>query len=72
MTEYTILLIWDEEAQVWVAESNDIPGLILEAKSVDALIEEVNRAVPELLEMMNLPFHNLNVRFKAERVAVVA
>ncbi|GHU28824.1 hypothetical protein FACS1894172_18870 [Spirochaetia bacterium] len=72
MTEYTVLLTWDDEARVWIAESEDIPGLILEAQSVDALIEEVNVAVPELLELMSLPFHNVTVRFKAERLAVVA
>jgi predicted RNase H-like HicB family nuclease len=72
MTEYTILLIWDDETRVWITESEDISGLILEAKSVDALIKEVKLAAPELLELMNIPFHDIKLDFKAERRMVVA
>lgn len=28
---------WDEEAQVWVASSNDVPGLITEADTMEHL-----------------------------------
>jgi hypothetical protein len=54
-------LIWDDEARVWIAESEDIPGLILEAKPVDALIEEVKLAAPDI-----------KLDFKTERPVVVA
>jgi predicted RNase H-like HicB family nuclease len=27
MTEYTVLLTWDDEAYVWLASSEDAPGL---------------------------------------------
>ena len=50
MPEYTIMLTWDEEASVWIAESNDIPGLILEDNSFDTLVERVKIAVPDILE----------------------
>ena len=49
--DYTVKLLWDEEAQVWVATSEDIHGLVLESGSVDALIEKVRIAAPELLEL---------------------
>ena len=42
---------WDEDAAVWIATSNDVPGLVLESGSFDALIERVRYAVPELLEL---------------------
>ncbi|MHB9292499.1 hypothetical protein Holit_01597 [Hollandina sp. SP2] len=71
MNEYTITLTWDDEACVWIAESNDIPGLILEAKTVDELIEEAKSASTELLELMDALFHGVKLRFKAERSAVV-
>jgi predicted RNase H-like HicB family nuclease len=71
MNEYIITLTWDDEARVWIAESNDIPGLILEAKTVDELIEEAKSASTELLELMDAPFHGVKLRFKAERFAVV-
>ena len=52
MNEYEILLNWDEEAQVWYCRSENIPGLILESGSLDALVERVRHAAPELLELM--------------------
>jgi predicted RNase H-like HicB family nuclease len=48
MIEYKITLTWDDEASVWIAESDDIPGLILESESFDNLIERVKLAVPDL------------------------
>lgn len=41
---------WDSEAAVWVATSEDIPGLVTEAKSLDDLIQRVVAVAPELLE----------------------
>lgn len=49
--EYKVRFTWDEEAKVWVAESDDIPGLVLESGSIDALIERVRFAAPELLAL---------------------
>lgn len=46
-----INFIWDEDASVWIATSDDVPGLVLESGSFDALIERVRYAVPELLEL---------------------
>jgi predicted RNase H-like HicB family nuclease len=42
---------WDSEASVWVAESDDVPGLATEAESLDALLLKLNVMIPELLEM---------------------
>jgi len=39
----------DEEAGVWVATSEDIPGLVTEAETYDRLIERVLAVAPELL-----------------------
>ncbi len=50
---YSINITWDEESFVWIATSEDIPGLVLESGSADALIERVKAAAPELLEMNN-------------------
>lgn len=49
--ELLIKLTWDPEACVWVAESDDVPDLVLESGSFDALIERVRFAVPELLAL---------------------
>ncbi len=68
MFEYTVDLQWDEEATVWVATSKDIVGLVLESGSLDALIERVRFAVPELIQLNHTeqqqPF---SIYFKSER-----
>ena len=48
---YRIKLVWDRDAAVWVATSQDVPGLVLESGSFDALLERVRYAVPELIEL---------------------
>ena len=64
--EYTIKFSWDEEACVWIATSEDIHGLVLESGSLDALIEKVRYAVPELLEL-NHEAKAKKIHFLAER-----
>ncbi len=51
MPKYSVDLTWDAEAGVWVATSESIPGLVMESGSLDALIERVRFAAPELLEL---------------------
>ncbi len=41
---------WDDEAYVWVATSDDVPGLATEAETVESLIEKLRVMIPELLE----------------------
>lgn len=49
--DLAIKMAWDPEACVWIAESDDVPGLVLESGSFDALLERVRFAVPELLAL---------------------
>ncbi len=42
---------WDDEAQVWVATSNDIDGLAVEAESRETLTEKVVAAIADLIEL---------------------
>jgi len=72
MNEYTITCSWDEESSVWIAESRDLPGLILESGSFDILVESVKNAVPLLLELEGKNYSNFILHFKAERQVVVA
>ena len=52
--EYAVRFTWDADTGVWIAESEDIPGLVLECGSLDALMERVRFAVPELLELNHM------------------
>jgi len=40
---------WDDEASVYVATSDDVPGLVTEADSIDHLVEKLKCMIPELL-----------------------
>ncbi len=64
--EYVVKLIWDDEAAVWVATSDDIPGLVLESGSFDALLERVRFAAPELLAL-NHGEEPISLSFLSER-----
>ncbi len=41
---------WDPEASVWVATSDDVPGLAAEAETLEVLEAKLKVLVPELLE----------------------
>ena len=64
---YRIKFLWDDEAAVWIATSQDVPGLVLESGSFDALVERVRIAVPELVDLngakpdsLKLSYYTLN------------
>jgi len=63
--------IWDDEAKVWVATSDDVPGLVTEADTCEGLLNKLQILIPELLEANGLlvgeeipeiPFHLLTER----------
>lgn len=39
---------WDDEAQVWVATSNDIDGLAVEAETMEQLRKKIEDAICDL------------------------
>lgn len=49
--QYRIEAKWDADAKVWTATSDDVPGLVVEAQTLDALVEETKLVVPDLLEL---------------------
>jgi hypothetical protein len=61
---------WDQDACVWVATSDDVPGLATEETTMEALIEKLKIVVPELLQANGLelgeevPFEILTRRFE--------
>ena len=69
--EYVITFTWDDEAGVWIATSNDIPGLVLESGSYDALLERTRFAIPELLSLNATELQPCYLTFKSERHVTV-
>lgn len=49
--EYAVNVVWDVEAHVFVATSDDVAGLAIEAKTEHELIKKLSRVVPELQEL---------------------
>jgi hypothetical protein len=41
---------WDDDAKVWVATSEDVPGLVTEAASLNVLVPKLKLMIPELLD----------------------
>jgi hypothetical protein len=62
----TIQARWDDEADVWLATSEDVPGLVVEADTWPAMIEEVRLVLPDLLELSGQSGEKLSLTFKAE------
>jgi len=61
---------WDEVARVWVATSDDVPGLATEEDNLKGLIEKLKVMIPELLDVnetkgeREVPFELLTRRFE--------
>jgi predicted RNase H-like HicB family nuclease len=61
---------WDEEAHVWVATSDDVPGLATEGDTLEGLVEKLKIMIPELLDANGaeqeneVPFEILTRRFE--------
>lgn len=51
---YHVHADWDPEAEVWVATSDDVPGMATEAPTIEALTEKLRILIPELLEANQL------------------
>lgn len=69
LNRLTVHATWDEEARVWVATSDDVPGLATEADDMDALVAKLKTMIPELLDAngvthaTEVPFEILGHRF---------
>ena len=46
---------WDADVGVWVATSDDVPGLATEAETLESLSAKLEVMVPELLDANGYP-----------------
>jgi len=72
---YEVLAQWDSEAGVWVAESEDVPGLVAEAESPNDLATKLKVLIPELLELNHVPRGGVvkfRIRYQHEESGVLA
>jgi len=69
MKALTVKAIWDQEVSVWVATSDDVPGLVTEAATAEELEQKLQVMIPELMKangkpcgQMGVPVHLLTER----------
>jgi predicted RNase H-like HicB family nuclease len=62
----TILAHWDDEAAGWWAESPDLPGLVTEAATIEALMERVKAVLPDLLAANGTAYDEIPIELIAD------
>lgn len=62
----TVTARWDDEAGVWIASSEDVSGLVVEADTWADMIEEVRLVLPDLLELSGEAGGAVSLTFRAE------
>ncbi len=72
-TGYEIKAMWDSEACVWVASSDEVSGLCTEAETMELLIEKLKTIVPELLQANGVVFSpsKLSFHIVSERTELI-
>ena len=50
-TSIVVRAVWDDEGKVWVATSDDLPGLVTEAATVEGLRAKITVMAAELIEL---------------------
>lgn len=76
MTSRLILVraLWDDDARVWVASSEDVAGLVTEADTLELLREKILVIIPELLAENGVvsDFAEIPVHIIAEQTARIS
>jgi Domain of unknown function (DUF1902) len=74
MSDFRIAAHWDPEARVWWAESQDVKGLVAEADTFDALVDDLRLTVPDLLRLnhgIDPTAGPITLRIAADRVELL-
>jgi predicted RNase H-like HicB family nuclease len=72
MMTFDIRAEWDAETGVWIATSEEVLGLCVQAETFDEWVEVVTALVPELLMENHVAKPDLiSIRVLAERTATV-
>jgi hypothetical protein len=50
-TRLLVRALWDAETQVWVATSEDIPGLVVEHESFEEMLAAIRDLAPDLISV---------------------
>ena len=64
VNEYTIDAKWDSAAGVWVATSESVPGVAVEARTSEEIVEILTDALPDL-------FRHNGIECRGDSVSIV-
>jgi hypothetical protein len=69
MTAKTVELAWAEKRKIWYVAKSEIPGLVSEAPTYEALMNRVIGVVPNLVALNRIDYdgNNLLVRFTTDQ-----
>ncbi len=65
---YQVEAFWDSDAEVWVATSDDVLGLVTEAENLEVLSEKIRVIIPELLTLNGVISPNEKTNIKWELI----
>jgi hypothetical protein len=75
LNRFNVQVTWDAEAEMWVADSDDIPGLAAEAPDDKSMWGKLEVLIPELLALNDVSLMpsryievTLNFRPRKERI----
>ena len=61
MNAYAVSAQWDSAARVWVATSDSVPGVAIEAATCEEVLEVVEDALPDLFRENGLDYSKASV-----------
>ena len=64
---YRIDARWSDEADVWIATSPDVPGLVVHGADSTELVHKLRIVIPGLTEVGTEPEDRLAIRFRDEQ-----
>ncbi|MFM8608497.1 MAG: DUF1902 domain-containing protein [Hyphomicrobiales bacterium] len=71
--DFIIKASWDADAGVWLASSDAVPGLAVEAETWPRLLDEIGHVLPDLIELNRLELDASAFTVRAEsRVSLSA
>ncbi len=68
--EIIVTAFWDQEAQVWVAEGVNYPGIVAESTTMEHLIEKLKVIIPEITEQNDGRSDEISFRLLSEVSAI--
>ena len=69
--ERIVNALWDAEAGVWVATSDDIRGLVTESKTFEALLKKLRTLVPELSALERSKTTSIHSRYSHHHAKLI-